>query len=332
MPALALLLALPLSFLTGCKALGDESHAVLVGETQRDYLEHIPAKLDIGKPAPLLLLFHGGGGSAKQAKNTYGFDRIADKHGVVIAFPNAIDGHWNDGRESEKFKEHDATIDDVAYAMKVISDMQRRHKIDATRIYAVGLSNGGMFVQRLAIEQTNSFAAVASIISSIPEPLKESFAPEVPLSVLFMNGTEDPIVPYAGGEVVLNLFPRLAREQPSRGHVLSTEESAALWAKRAGLTGEPTIKQLPDLKRRDDSTIEVHTWSDEESNHEVVLYRVLGGGHTLPGRKSRMPARVVGKTCRDINAQEAIWSFLAPKRRTVVNAAEGVSDQEREAR
>ena len=300
--------------LVACNALAQDQRKIQVGELERDYLEYVPKGLDAEQPAPLVLLFHGGGGNASKAGH-FGFEPLADQHGLLLAYPNAVDGHWNDGRGGESFKKHDAGIDDVAYALAVVRDMRRRHRVDPTRIYAVGASNGGMFVQRLGAEHAEIFAAVASWISSLPSPLAEDFAPPAPLSVLFMNGTEDPIVPYEGGKVVLNFFPGLRRKPKERGEVLGTDRTIALWLSRDGIEEEPVVKSLPDLDPKDGCKAELRRWRSKEGQLEVELYRIIGGGHTLPGGKQYLPVKVIGRTCGDFNAARATWRFLARHRR-----------------
>ncbi|MDF1838114.1 MAG: PHB depolymerase family esterase, partial [Planctomycetota bacterium] len=153
---------------------------------ERTYRVFQPTGLSGDRAAPLVFAFHGGSGNAKQAQRHYGFDVLAQKHGFLVVYPEAIDGHWNDGRNGEKFAVQNRTVDDVAYFRAVLKQVKADHKVDADRIYAMGASNGGMFVQRLALEETRTFAAVASTISSLPKPLKSDFKPKAPLSVLFL--------------------------------------------------------------------------------------------------------------------------------------------------
>jgi len=47
----------------------------------------------------------------------------------------------------------------------------------------------------------------------------------------------------------------------------------------------------------------------------VALYKVIGGGHTLPGGRQYLPARVVDRTCGDIDAAATVWRFLAARRK-----------------
>jgi polyhydroxybutyrate depolymerase len=132
-------------------------------------------------------------------------------------YPQAIDNHWNDGRESKKFQEHDAKINEVSWIEKLIAELKRTYSVDKKRMYATGISNGGIFSRRLAIELGHHFAAVGSLTAQIARPLAKA-KPKNPVSVVIINGTQDSFVPYDSGEVTPRLFPRLSKmmKQPSR--------------------------------------------------------------------------------------------------------------------
>ena len=124
-----------------------------------------------------------------------------------------------------------------------------------------------------------------------------------PVSILFMNGTDDPINPYEGGEVAL--YGILV----ARGEVVSTEASAAWFGRLAGHTGPPERERLPDRNGEDGSTVERARWNGP-GRRSVVLYSVRGGGHTVPHPTVRAP-RLLGRTNADVTAAEEIWSFLS---------------------
>ena len=280
---------------------------------QRAYRIHVPERYKPDSDVPLVLTLHGGGGNAEVASKM-GMTPLADQHGFIVVYPEGIDRHWNDGRESEFFREHDQTIDDVAFITELIKRIKREFSIDPNRVFCLGASNGGFMTQRLAIERSDLFSAVAVLIASMGEPLKEEFKPEEPVSIMFMNGTEDPMVPYDGGEVEVNLFPKLARfrrEQRSRGIAIPTDDAVDLWLERNQLRKkQPEMKQFPNVHRDDGSTVHLKRWTGGEHGTAVALYRVEGGGHTLPGAAQYLPENVIGKTNRDIDAMETIWSFF----------------------
>ena len=158
----------------------------------------------------MVLVFHGGGGNAKQIAKLSGFNKISEEKGFLVLYPEAIDKHWNDGRESARFREHDEKVNDVAWIDALITELKTTYSVDNKRIYAMGISNGGIFSQRLAIELGQHFAAIASLTAQIAEPLAQAPPPN-PISVLIMNGTKDPFVPYEGGEVTPTLFPPFSK-------------------------------------------------------------------------------------------------------------------------
>jgi polyhydroxybutyrate depolymerase len=279
----------------------------------RTCLVHVPAPLRSStarKPA-LVLVFHGGGGNARQIMGTSGFNTISTREGFIAAYPDAIDKHWNDGRASEKFRDHDSKINDVAFIAALIDRLSQDHAIDRRRIYATGISNGGIFSQRLAIELGDRLAGVSSLTAQIATELRRA-KPKGKVSVQFINGTKDPFVPYPGGPVTPNFFPRLARFQKkeNRGTVISTDDAVRYWLSHNSITGKPTIEKLSDRNRKDNCTAETQRWSG--SGVSVELLKVMGGGHTWPGGKSRqyLPVRVIGETCRDFEASERIWEFF----------------------
>lgn len=280
---------------------------------EKQYRIFVPESYKNGTATPLVLCFHGGGGSDDQA-SAIGLTQFAKENGFIVVYPNAINKHWNDGRQSELFVEHDNTIDDVAYAMAVVDRVKDEYTIDSNRVFSMGISNGGFMTQRLASEHSEAFSAVAIVIATMAKPLRQSFAPDHPVSVLYLNGTEDPIVPYDGGEVVLNLFPQLAKfsskPNKSRGHCISTNEAIEVWLKQNGITGEAAITKLADKDDSDGCSVEKSFWTGGKRGTSLALYKVVGGGHSLPGRDIRMPENIVGQTNQDIDGLEVIWDFF----------------------
>lgn len=262
----------------------------------------------------MVMVFHGGGALAKRCANFTGFNDISEKHGFIAVYPQGINKHWNDGRRSEKFYEQDKKIDDVAFVAALLKNLKAEFNIDENRVYATGMSNGGIFCQRLAIEQSRRFAAVASVTAQIAQPLADS-KPGESVSVLIMNGTRDPFVPYGGGEVTPVLFPGLARLtkrlRPGRGRVISTDATIRFWIKHNRIKSPAFTEKLPDIVTSDDASIERKVWFDTTTGLRVVLYKINGGGHTYPGHRQYLPRRIIGTTCQDINASEAIWQFFA---------------------
>lgn len=284
---------------------------------ERAYRIHVPEivkKSD--SPVPLVLCFHGGGGNAEIASRM-GWTPLGEEHGFLVVYPEGLNRHWNDGRESRKFAEQDAEVDDVAFVLALLKKLRAGLSIDSDRIFVTGASNGGFFSQRMAIEAADQIAAAGIVIATLPKPYVDGtkpFSPDRPVSVLIMNGTEDPFVPYSGGPITPNIFPNLRRgknQDFGRGECSSTDAAIELWKKHNGLSGaRPEEEALPDKVPGDGCRVERKSWSGGKAGTSVVLYKVVGGGHTVPGGAQYLGEKIIGKTCRDLDGLRVIWEFF----------------------
>lgn len=275
----SVVLVLGLLALTGCRPAADsesesESQSqsqngtwtIESGGQQRSYALYVPAS--VPDPAPLVLMLHGAFGSAEHSQEYYGWDAAAERYGFVVAYAEGLGRAWaagggccgRPGREQ---------VDDVGFLTAVVADVSRRVAIDPDRVYATGMSNGGMMAYRLACD-TTIFAAIAPVAATLagecPSP--------APVSVLHIHGTEDGIIRYDG--------------EPGRAadHV----------------TG-PAIVSLVDMWRTVDgcdapreATEGVVTTSSAEcpAGRSVVLVTVAGAGHQWPGSSTSLAQRVIG--------------------------------------
>jgi len=177
---------------------GDQLHTFSVNGLERIYLLHVPRGLDLGQPSPLVLVFHSYSGNAEAARLISGFNRIADEEYFIVVYPNGTGDDastlsWNGGRCC--FYARDNNIEDVGFTRQMIADIESCASIDPKRIYAAGMSNGGIFSYRLACEMSATFAAVAPVAGSL---VYEPCQPEQPISVIHVHGLYDNVVPYNG--------------------------------------------------------------------------------------------------------------------------------------
>ncbi len=289
-----------------------QTHVMTFEGQQRKYLVYRPENIPAGRPVPLILALHGGSGTAQQMVRYSNLNHWADKHGLMIVYPEAIDKHWNDGRRSRKFQEHDRRIDDVAWIRRLLDQLAKDYAVDSKRMYVVGASNGGMMTQRLAVELSDRFAAAATIIGALPEPLKTA-KPRAPISMLLMNGTDDPLVPYEGGAVSIRSLLSAQfqnRKLLDRGRVLSTDETILWWRKQNGIKANGRVETLPDRDPKDGCRVEKTVWADPQSGREVVLFKIIGGGHGLPGTRQYLSADRIGHICQDFDGMEEIVLFF----------------------
>jgi polyhydroxybutyrate depolymerase len=281
-----------------CLAENRDSY-IIHGGKKREFHVHIPASYDGTKPVPLVIVLHGGGGVAEQVEKLTKFSGLADREGFIAAYPQGFNHQWNDGREAAQGRAGRMKIDDAGFMLKMIKEIKTRYRVNPNRIYACGISNGGFMAMRLACELSDSLAAVAVVCAGMTPYLARNRRPASMISILIMNGTDDPLVPYNGGYVSIGRL--------KRGQVLSTEDTVKFWRGYNGCMSAPFISGInPDTT--DGTEIEKYDYNCPAT--EVVLYKVLGGGHTWPCGMQYLPEGMIGKTSRDINATEAIWGFF----------------------
>jgi polyhydroxybutyrate depolymerase len=270
----------------------EERRTLRVDGVERRYLVLLPPAGHPGPLAPLVLVFHGGGGRAEGIAPHTGFSRLAAREGFVAVYPDGLDHRWNDGRG------YAATHDDVGFVRALLDTLRRERPIDPRRIYATGISNGAIFTYRLACDLPGVFAAVAPVAGAMPVDLVPTCGHAEPVSVLALQGTADPLMPYGGGGV--------ARR---RGRVLSAARSVAFWAAAAGCAAAPMTTPEPDVSPADGTRVQRAAYPGCRDGRSVELYTIEGGGHTWPGGPPVGGA--VGRVSRDVDATTLIWTFFA---------------------
>lgn len=268
---------------------GSSEHRLTADGHDRSYRLYVPAHLSA--PAPLVVMLHGGYGSAQQAEASYGWDRIADEHGVVILYPDGDGRAWNAGGGCCGQPARDGT-DDVAFIAAAVADVQKRVSIDAGAVFAAGMSNGAMMAYRLACE-TTLFAAIGPVSGTMPVGL-ECTTP-APISVMAVHGVDDSRVLYDGGASTVGTARIDATPQP---------DLHAFWA-RAASCGADTTASAPPL------TTETAACPDSRT---VQLVSIAGYGHEWPspdGGSTPQGEQVY----RGWDATAQLWSFFDAHRR-----------------
>jgi polyhydroxybutyrate depolymerase len=269
----------------------EERRSVRVGGVERELLVYVPSTYRRTRPAPLVLVFHGGGGRGRTIAPHTGFSRLAEREGFVVVYPDGLGRRWNDGRG------YAATSDDVGFVRALLDSLHQTLSIDPRRIYATGISNGAMFAYRLACELPGVLAAVAPVAGAMPAALAPVCAHTEPVSVLALQGTADPLMPFTGGGV--------ARR---RGQVLSATRSIAYWATVSGCTGAPVTTAEPDRSAGDGTGVRHTVYPGCRDGRSVELYTIDGGGHTWPGGPP--VGGSVGRVSRELDATSLIWTFF----------------------
>jgi len=235
-----------------------------------------------------------------------GFDKLSDKEGFVVVYPDGIGKNWNDGRSGEEtgYRAHKENIDDVGFISALIDALIKKLDIDPKRVYVTGMSNGAIMSYRLACELTGKIASVAAVAGNIPQNLYPSCSPSRPISVLAINNVNDPLLPWAGKDITGPFGLK------KLGKVLSTAETIRFWVNHNNCSLSPVITHEPDKDPKDGTRIRKEVYRNGKNETEVILYAIEGGGHTWPGGYQYLNERIIGKTSRDLDANEVIWDFF----------------------
>jgi polyhydroxybutyrate depolymerase len=267
-----------------------------VGRQRRDYLFYRPAGVGLGAPLPLLMVFHGGFGHPLAFAQRTGLNEIAARHGFAIAYPAAV-GHWADGRDTTG-----RGPADIDFVHALIERLEDSENLDRRRRYALGTSNGGMFVFRLTIEVPQLFAAYSANLASLPESLVSEMAQAPPLPLVMMNAVEDRLTPWRGGIA--------GGDYGVGGRIIGVEDTLALWRMR-NHCGPAQVEPL--WRAPDDVAIAAELYSfpyDTPDGAPLRFLKLLQGGHRWP-RAPFFKATVADGPLLEVQAGDLIWAFLA---------------------
>lgn len=279
-----------------------ERHVLTIQGQERRYALYRPQLLAPG--AHLVLVLHGSGGDAERIRGFtgYAFERLADEHGFLVAYPEGYEGNWNGCRRAAPFSANRLDVDDPAFIRAVIE----RHTAGG-EAFAFGFSGGGHLALRLALETPGLLTAITVVGANLPMPsgndCRPSEAGAAP-SLLLVNGNADPINPWEGGRVLL---PE-ALGGHDLGAVMSAEETAAWFARRAGLDGTAAVSNGLEADGNAQTAITRRLWSAPGLT-EVELIEVIGGGHTIPQAGVTFPP-IAGPHAADIDTPREAWGFF----------------------
>jgi polyhydroxybutyrate depolymerase len=261
---------------------------LLVNGIERSYELHLPARRT-KVYFPLVLLFHGRGRSGNVILSRTGFAAKADAEGFMIAAPDGINGHWNDGRGTVN-----PDVDDVGFIRELVVSLKSEFPIDIRRIYAAGSSNGGIFTQRLACEFSDVLTAIATVAGPLPTNVNQS-RPN-PISVVGIQGDEDPRVPIDG-----------VRVSGKVSQIESAFSTMNFWASINSCYPAPTVTHIPPTIN-DTTSVDKYVYSGGLA--DVVYYIVRGMGHAWPPYASAESEHETGVSSQNIVATDVIWDFF----------------------
>ncbi len=248
-------------------------HTITVDGVTRTYLVSAPATAG-NVPAPVIVLLHGMGQDAAGIDSITDLPARAAAAGMIVVTPQGLGqpAMWRPAAQGP-----DAELVDLA-----LTEVEKSACVDTTRVYVAGFSVGAMFAATYACGREDRVAAVVAVSVEV------SVGCRTPMSILAFHGTADPVVAYA------------KTDPPPLGGGSGAEGNMAAWAGIAGCSPTPTVKSTSP-------TTTVLTWSDCRDGTEVVLYRIVGGGHAWPGG---VGSEAGGASSGATNATDVALAFL----------------------
>jgi polyhydroxybutyrate depolymerase len=232
----------------------------------------------------------------------YEFDQAADREHFAVLYPDGYRRSWYDCRKDREEAAKLDHVDDPGFIRALVAKESADLKIDARKVFVVGFSNGAHLAMDLAEQSPSPAAAVAVFAMSLPVRA-ESDCPQTTSTppVMIVDGTDDPISPFGGGEV--NIFGL-----QKSGDVMSVTASAEALAQRDGVQSAETTTDLPHRHADDPTHVREMRWSRSGKPY-VVLYEIIGGGHVVPQPAFRYP-RLFGRTSQDIDGPALAVAFF----------------------
>jgi polyhydroxybutyrate depolymerase len=273
----------------------DTSGVLMFQKRERTFLLHLPREYQPSKAVPLVIAFHGGGGNAENMAQMSGMSQKANAEGFIVVYPNGT------GKLKDRFLTWntwnccgysvESQVDDVGFIRALIQQLKSTYAIDSNRIYATGISNGGMMAYRVAVELSDQIAAIAPVSGALNV---DNPSPSTPVSVIIFHGTGDQSLLYEGGQPkkLYDKRPRVDKSVPS---------AVNFWVNFDGCAPTP--------KRNESGNIVIDAYSGGKNGTEVVLYTIKNGTHSWPGgQKGRFSGD--GPT-KEISATDIMWKFFA---------------------
>ncbi len=269
----------------------DIEDTLMIYGRNRFYKTHLPLGFNYQNKYPVVFVFHGGLGNPDLIEVTTGFSKKADSEEFIVVYPYGTGSFdkklltWNTwdccGYADKK------NINDVDFIQAVLNQVKLKYNIDDKRVYATGLSNGGMMCYLLACELPNQFAAVAPVAASMLDTVLCN--PKSEVSLIIFNSVDDQHIPYNGG---------VGEESLVEVEKLPVETVLNLWVNKYNCF----------LMNKSESAA-FHKINYKNNNGtEIVLYKMFSGGHSWPGGER---IRKFGdEPLKNVSATDLIWEFF----------------------
>jgi polyhydroxybutyrate depolymerase len=137
------------------------TEALDVEGTSREYVLAVPKELDPKRAYPLVLVFHGDGGSGPSMRKYHTFDAVSGDE-ALVAYPSGIDQGWDMQTPS-------ATNGDIKFVESLVASLSTRYTVDTSRVFGTGHSSGAFLVNKIACRKTGFFRGIVSHGGGAPD-------------------------------------------------------------------------------------------------------------------------------------------------------------------
>ena len=275
---------------------GDHERRLKFGGRERYYELHVPPGYRKGTPAPVVLVFHGGGGHPAVMRQQTRLDAVADKNDFITVYPAGTGTFerrmltFNTGTCCGWANEH--KIDDVGFTRAILDDVGSFLSVDSKRVYATGISNGAIMSYTLACAMSDRIAAIAAIAGAMQVATCE---PKRPVSVIEFHGALDNNIRLDGG---------VGSKSATKIDFPPTAKMLEFWIRRNGCPPEPRVVKKGGATAR--------YYGPCQDGSEVVFWVLENGGHSWPGGVQTGFEKMLnlGPVSNDISASEELWEFF----------------------
>ena len=244
-------------------------------------------------PHPTVIVLHGGSGTAEEVAHDTGFVEAAARTNFTAVFAQGLWRQWQDGRVGRS-----GPPDDVAFLTALVDRLIASGIALRGHVYISGISNGGSMSFAMACKAGHLFRGLGTVVANMPGGLDR--CDPLPMPLVMINGSDDPLEPYQGGKVGWI---------SGGGTLWSVGQTTDFFVRVNGCAGS-TQQALPQHDPKSPTHVTEIRWDGCHSGKPVVLYRVEGGGHQIPGAPA-LPTFLFGQSTKDISAADAILSAFA---------------------
>lgn len=244
---------------------------------QREYVIYVPSTYNGATSVPMVINFHGFGGSASDYMIEADMRQQAEADTFILVYPqgSCLDGssHWN---ACPLGGDNKSNADDFGFVETMVNHINNQYFTDLSRVYAVGYSNGGMMAYGLANYKSELIAAVASVSGAMLDCIGTT---SHPMPVIHLHGTADDVLQYAGS-----------------ADWSSVQSTLTHWIN----FNNTVVNPLVSTDNSSGMTIEKSLYDQGDSLVSIEHYKYIGGGHVW-----------FNNSYQGHSTSDLVWNFLS---------------------